>query len=453
MKTSCHALFVIFIILFRPSYAQEKMNDDQNESFPFIDKYWTVENDDGSPSEIKTTPHKGRNSILLEPGQTAFLKELKFKNFELEFYCNGQFPGVGFRIKDKKTFEYLYLRVPMSGYEDALQYVPIYNGSLPWQLYNYPKYEGKADFPKELVAKLPLSFETTLVKGTVNNELLGYLKENGISFSQESLIDFTQEGIQYIFDPQDKKALLIEKEIDGFKLLDFRTWIHVRLVVIANKMSIYIEDMDSPSFTINNLKGILDSGGISLISDFDQVYFSDVSIKEIQAPKNNNIIANKTLPNSYLNRWKASEPFVKDSIAFLDQVDSLKAIKGFSKRIEADIDGLIDISRFYEDMTKTVLLTNTLISDSDRTVDLHFDYADHLVVLMNSKVLFDKGMNFQPPQDKGKEGRVFVNDEQIPLDLKKGSNELIFMLSGDNRQKYNWGFTAKLGSLEGIKTK
>ncbi|TLF43192.1 hypothetical protein [Maribacter aurantiacus] len=451
MKTGCYALLVIFIILFRPSYAQEKMNDDQDESFPFIDKFWTLENVDGTPSKIKTTQHKGRNSIVLEPGQTAFLKEQKFKNFELEFYCNGQFPGVGFRIQDKKTFEYLYLRVPMSGYQDAIQYVPIYNGSLPWQLYNYPKYEGKANFPKELVANLPKSFESNLVKGTVKNELLDYLKKNGISFSQESLIDFTQEGIQYIFDPKDKKALLIEKEIDDFKLLDFRTWIHVKLVVLGDTMSIYIEDMDSPSFTVNNLKGISNSGGISLISDFDQVYFSDVSIKEIQAPKNNNLIAYKTLPNSYLNRWKASEPFVKDSIAFLDQVDSLKTIKGFTQSIEADGDGLINISRFYEDMSKTVILTNTLISDSDRTIGLHFDYADYLVVLMNSKVLFDKGMNFQPPANKGKEGRVFVDDEQIRLELKKGPNELIFMLSGDNRQKYNWGFTAKLESWEGIK--
>jgi hypothetical protein len=427
MKTSCHALLALFIILFRPSYAQEIKMDNLDGSFPFTDRYWTVENIDGSPSKIKNTLHKGRNSILLEPSQTAYLNNLKFKNFELEFHCNGQFPGVGFRIQDKKNFEYLYLRVPMSGNEDAMQYLPIYNGSLPWQLYNYPKYEGKANFPKELVANLPKSFEGNLVKGTVKNELLDYLKNNGISFSQESLIDFTQEGIQYIFDPKDKKALLIEKEIDDFKLLDFRTWIHVKLVVLGDTMSIYIEDMDSPSFTVNNLKGISNSGGISLISDFDQVYFSDLSIREIGAQKNKGNITDKTLPKNYLNRWMTSEPFVKDSITYLDQVDSLKAIKGFTKSIEADADGLINISRFYEDMSKTVILTNTLISDSDRTIGLHFDYADYLVVLMNSKVLFDKGMNFQPPPNKGKEGRVFVDDEQIQLELKKGPNELIFM--------------------------
>ena len=60
-------------------------------------------------------------------------------------------------------------------------------------------------------------------------------------------------------------------------------------------------------------------------------------------------------------------------------------------------------------------------------------------------------MNFQPPPDKGEEGRVFVDDEQIELNLSKGQNKLIFVLSADNRQKFNWGFIAKLENLEGIK--
>ena len=126
------------------------------------------------------------------------------------------------------------------------------------------------------------------------------------------------------------------------------------------------------------------------------------------------------------------------------------ACKAIFKTIEADDDGLLNISRFHDDMTKTVALSCILESEVDKTVKLNFDYADHLVMLLNSEILFDKGMNFAPPSGKGEEGRVFVNDESVELNLKKGKNQLIFVLSGDNRQKFNWGFIAKLENLDGI---
>ena len=101
-------------------------------------------------------------------------------------------------------------------------------------------------------------------------------------------------------------------------------------------------------------------------------------------------------------------------------------------------------------MNQTVLLSSKITSDEEKEVTLNFDYADHLVILMNSEILFDGGMDFRPPPDKGTEGRVFVNDEKAILRLHKGVNDLIFMLSGDNRQKYNRGLIAKIENLDGI---
>ena len=145
--------------------------------------------------------------------------------------------------------------------------------------------------------------------------------------------------------------------------------------------------------------------------------------------------------------------FTKDSINFVSQVDSLFRNKSRFKSIEADDDGLLNISRYYDDMTKTVALRCTLESEVDKSVKLNFDYADHLVIFLNSELLFDKGMNFAPPAGKGEQGRVFVDDESVELNLKKGKNQLVFILSADNRQKFNWGFIAKLASLDGITVK
>lgn len=170
------------------------------------------------------------------------------------------------------------------------------------------------------------------------------------------------------------------------------------------------------------------------------MFDANVSIKEIRSnQKAREDSANLKLPSSYLTKWNISEMFTKDSVNFISQVDSLFELKTRFKVIRADSDGLVNISRFYEDMTKTVVLRCNILSDTNRFVKLNFDYADHLVILFNSNVLFDKGMNFRPPPDKGAEGRVFVDDENVELDLNKGTNRLTFVLSADNRQKFNWG--------------
>lgn len=451
MKNSLCNLLIILVGIPMVSCVQENKRTSTVQDFAFTENNWDIENTDGSMDTINILEHQGRQALLLESNQKAYLKGNTFKNFQLEFHCNGQVPGFGFRIQDKKNYEYLYLRMMMSGKKDALQYIPIYNGSLPWQLYNYPKYEGNAVFPRKEVAILPLSLEEELVQGKVGKTLLKALEEEGILYSEESFIDLPNETMSYIYDPQRNEALLFEKRKDAIVFLDIRTWIPAKVVVIEDEMSVYVGDMGTPTFVVDNLKRKSKAGGISLFSTFGQVYFSDVSIREIEesdVPKHQG--AEEGIPSNYLTKWQMSEMFVKDTLNFVAQVDSLLKSRDSFKTVKADTDGLLNISRFYDDMDKTVVLTCTLLSDSDQEVSLNFDYADHLAIILNSKVLFDGGMNFRPPPEKGTEGRVFVDDEQTVLNLRKGTNDLTFVLSGDNRQKYNWGCIAKLAHLDGI---
>lgn len=418
------------------------------QEFPFTSEHWKIENTDETESEIKVLDFKGKSALKLEASQKAYLKNRKFKNFVLEFYCNGlSGPGFGFRIKDRQNYEYLYLRLGLSGKKDALQYVPIYNGSLPWQLYNYPKYEGQALFPREKVATLPPDLKEELVAGKASDTLRDFLNEKGFSFSEESEI-VLGDDVNYIFDPEEMKALLFNEVDKEMIFLDLRTWIHVKAEVKGDVAAFYIEDMMKPAFVVENLKRDAMKGGINLIGDGAGVYFANVSITELGETKEES--SKEDLSGAYLTKWEVSEMFTKDSVNFVSQLDSLFKNNAKFKTIEADEDGLMNISRFYDDMTKTVALGCKLESESDKTVQLNFDYADHLVIFLDSEVLFDKGMDFAPPAGKGEEGRVFANDESVELNLKKGNNQLIFMLSADNRQKFNWGFVAKLENLEGI---
>ncbi|WP_394750500.1 hypothetical protein [Spongiimicrobium salis] len=431
-------------------HCQNKENNPVQE-YAFNDSHWRIENPDGSVDSLEIVDYQGRQSILLEPGQKAFLKASEFKDFAVEFHCNGQVPGFGFRVRDPKNYEYLYLRMMMSGNRDALQYTPIHNGNLPWQLYNYPQYEGNATYPRMEVAKIPLSLEDQLVNGKASDSLLTALGKKGVVFSEESFVDVPDASPAYIYDPKSSEALLFEIKEDGIFFLDIRTWVHVKTEVLGNQMSVYINDMDTPTFVVEDLKHDAQAGAISLYSNFGEVYFSDFSISKLEG-RNTQSTDNdaKQIAPNYIAQWRMSEMFAKDSVNYRQQADSLLKHRDKFKEIRADKDGLVNISRFYDDMDKTVVLTSKIVSDAEKEVILNFDYADHLVILLNSEILFDGGMNFRPPPEKGTEGRVFVQDEQTTLKLRKGSNCLAFMLSGDNRQKYNWGCTAKLENLDGI---
>lgn len=452
MRTNSKVILIFALGVFILSCGRKEQISNVKPYIPFNESNWNVYDSKDSLLSIKVVADEGKQALQLEPGQHALLKDGTYKDFQVEFWCKGLTPGVGFRVQDAKNFEYLYLRGAKGGYQDALQYVPINGGNLPWQLYNYPKYEGNASFPRKQEALLPASFQTDIVKGKASENLLAALKDKGIVFSAASFIDYMEEDLAYIYDPESTKVLGIQWTDQGVSFLEFKQWVQVKMVVVEDQMSVFIGDMDKPAFTVAHLKRDIKEGGVSLISSFDPVFFRDFSITEINdAVKPQNMDgADPTNTEEFLKEWHLSQPFAKDSINFKAQVDSVLGHGEHFRPVLADEDGLINISKYYGDMTKTVVLTCNLVSDTDKTVKLNFDYADHLVILLDSQILFDGGMDFRPPAGKGVEGRVMVMDEQVPLTLSQGSNELVFMLSGDARQKFNWGFIAKLANLEGI---
>src|SRR6266481_1244147 len=61
------------------------------------------------------------------------------------------FFGIQFRIADDgANAEWVYLRQHKSGLPDALQYTPVLNTGLNWQIYNGPGFTGAVDIPNDV---------------------------------------------------------------------------------------------------------------------------------------------------------------------------------------------------------------------------------------------------------------------------------------------------------------
>ena len=143
-----------------------------------------------------------------------------------------------------------------------------------------------------------------------------------------------------------------------------------------------------------------------------------------------------------------SSKFILDESNISSQLDSIKKNEISWRKINSDDDGLVNLSRFFESMKGTVALKTTLYSDSERKVNLNFGFAKKMVVMLNDQVIFNNTMDTTKD-----EGRVFVDNEIIDLELQKGDNNLYLLITGDEENEQNWGFMAKLENMDGISVK
>ncbi len=445
MKTKINKLFLCSIVLAQLSCAQ---NNDRTKDLPFDDLTWNVQNSEGISQPMDTMVYDGKKALHLPKGHNAHLKNMKFKNFEVEFdFIGFSMPGLGFRGQDKDNHELIYFRKIASGKEDALQYIPIFNGSLPWQLYNYPQYESSAVFAEKKMASFPLAIEDQFEQGPIGDGLRYEMEKKGVNYSPKAQLYFINEDIRAIDDMEQLTAGLFRKTPTNWELWDPLVWTHGKIVVIGDRASVYVEDMEVPKMTVN-LKRDSESGDISLRSQFYDAFYANVSVKDLK----DTVLATEKddttrLSDTNLRKWQLSPKFVKNEEEILFQLDSLKSSGVTWKKVRADEDGLVNISRFVNEMSGTVALKTSIGTKSAQSVKLHFGFAKHLMIILNDKIVFSGEMD-----TKEKEGRVFVDDETVDLKLVKGKNEIFLVSTGDELYHQNWGLIAKLESLSGIKT-
>ena len=104
--------------------------------------------------QAKPADYLGRKSLMLDGG-AATLKDFEMRDgvidVDVATPATRGFFGIQFRIAgDGANAEWVYLRQHKSGLPDALQYTPVLNTGLNWQLYNGTGFTGAVDIPKDV---------------------------------------------------------------------------------------------------------------------------------------------------------------------------------------------------------------------------------------------------------------------------------------------------------------
>lgn len=336
--------------------------------------------------QAKPAEYRGRKSLYLEGGE-ATLKDFELRDGVIDVdvatpAVRGFF-GIEFRIAGNNA-EWVYLRQHKSGAPDAMQYTPVLNTGLNWQIYNGPGFTAAVDIPRDEWFHLRVEIAGAQAKFFVKD--------------------------------MEKPALVM----DDLKTGNRGGQVGLAVLTGATYFSNFEVKTNPDVAYERHLRpmppGTLTKWAISPVYDTLQ--------RNLERP----------LPPAEINsiKWQSVEAESPGFVVLYRYREAphprVTFANDFSKRLEPQ-PGM------------KMLYARTIInSDRAQLKKLELGYSDDVSVFLNGNILF-RGRSAQNFRDPGFLGIMNPEDDTIYLPLKKGSNELILAVS---ELGGGWGFICRL---------
>lgn len=338
--------------------------------------------------QAKPADYQGRKCLLLDGG-AAVLKDFEMRDgvvdVDVATPANRGFFGIQFRIaSDGANAEWVYLRQHKSGLPDAMQYTPVLNTGLNWQIYNGPGFTGAVDIPKDVWFHLRLE--------VVGAQAKLYVKD----MDKPALVmNDLKSGIQ-----KGQVALAALTGATYFANFEIRT-------TPDAAWERHLPPMPTSTLTKWNLSPAYDALARSLEHPLPPSEINSIQWQPVEAEPPGLVV---------IYRYREA-PHPRVSF----QGD-------FSKRLEP------------QPGMKVIYARTSIDSDRDQVKKLYIGYSDDVSVFLNGQILF-RGRSAQGFRDPGFLGIMNPENDAVYLPLKKGSNELMLAVS---ELGGGWGFICRL---------
>jgi hypothetical protein len=338
--------------------------------------------------QAKASEYQGRKSLFLDGG-AAVLKDLEMRDgvidVDVATPASRGFFGIQFRIaNDGDNAEWVYLRQHKSGLPDAMQYTPVLNTGLNWQIYNGPGFTGAVDIPKDVWFHLRLE--------VVGAQARLYLNDMG---NPVLVMNDLKSGIQ-----KGQVALAALTGATYFSNFEIRT-------TPDAAWQRRLPSMPPGTLTQWSLSPSYDALERNLERPLQLAEIDAIRWQKVEAESPGFVV---------INRYRES-PHPRVSFA-----------NDFSKRLDS------------QPGMKVVYARTNIDSDRDQVKKLYIGYSDDVSVFLNGQILF-RGRSAQNFRDPGFLGIVSPENDAVYLPLKKGSNELMLAVS---ELGGGWGFICRL---------
>ncbi|PYX88934.1 MAG: hypothetical protein DMG68_06785 [Acidobacteria bacterium] len=342
--------------------------------------------------EAKAAEYQGRKCLLLDGG-AAVLKDFEMRDGIIDVDASTPasrgFFGIQFRIANHgANAEWVYLRQHKSGLPDAMQYTPVLNTGLNWQIYNGQGFTGAVDIPKDAWFHLRLEVVGAQAKLYVKN-----MEEPAL------VMNDLKSGIQ-----KGQVALAVLTGATYFSNFELRT-------TPDAPWERHLPPMPPGTLTKWSLSPAYDALQRNLEQPLSASEVATIRWQDVEAEPPGLVV---------IYRYRDA-PHPRVSFA-----------NDFSKRLEP------------QPGMKVLYARTSIDSDREQVKKLYIGYSDDVSVFLNGKILF-RGRSAQNFRDPGFLGIVNPENDAVYLPLKKGSNELMLALS---ELGGGWGFICRLAAPE-----
>ena len=387
IRSNLLLLLMLFAAITVPSTQLVHAQVAQAQSIPMDSSRWELE------GQAKVTDYQNRKSLFLDGG-AAILKDFQLRDgvidVDVATPANRGFFGIQFRITDDDANgEWVYLRQHKSGLPDAIQYTPVLNTGLNWQIYNGPGFTAAVDIPEDVWFHLRVEVAGAQAKLYVTGMNKPALVMNDL-----------KSGVQ-----QGRIALYVLTGATYFSNFE----VHETPPVAWERHN---PAMPPDTLIKWSLSPSYDALARNLEHPLTKAEMNTIQWQDVEAEPPGFVV---------LYRYRDA-PHLRVSFA-----------NDFSKRLEP------------QPGMKVVYAKTTVDSDRDQVKKLYLGYSDDVSVFLNGKILY-RGRSAQNFRDPGFLGIMNPENDAIYLPLRKGHNELILAVSEIGG---GWGFICRLTDFAG----
>jgi hypothetical protein len=330
--------------------------------------------------------HQGRSCLLLDGG-VASLAGLEMRDgiVDVDVFTSASrgFFGIQFRAAEDDA-EWVYLRPHKSGQPDALQYTPVLNTGLNWQLYSGPGFIAPVDIPKGTWFHLRLEVAGAQARLYVSDMAKPAL-----------LIDDLKSGVT-----KGQVALTVLTGATCFAGFEVRT-------TADAPWERHLPPMPEGTLARWSLSPSYDALARDLERPLSAAESASIAWQDVEAEPPG-LVA--------INRYRES-PHPRVTFA-----------TDFSKRLDP------------QPGMKVVYARTFVESDRDEVRKLELGYSDDVSVFLDGRILY-RGRSAQNFRDPAFLGIVDAANDAVFLPLPKGRHELVLAVS---ELGGGWGFVARL---------
>ena len=350
---------------------------------PLDSTHWTME------GKAEVTEYLGRRCLMLDGGG-ATAKDVTFRDgvidLDVATPAKRGFFGLQFRI-DSVNAEFIYLRQHKSGLPDAMQYTPVLNTGLNWQLYSGPGFTGRVDIPRDTWFHLRLE-----VTGAQGRLFVGDLEQPAL------VMPDLKSGVR-----QGQVALAD---------------------LIGATCFTNVEIRPTPDAPWQRRPPPMPAGTLTQWS-LSPAY--EASERDPERPLSAAESARMT--------WQPVEAEPPGIVAIYRYREAPHPRVSFQSDFSTRLDP--------QPGTKLVYARTTIPSDREQVKKLSLGYSDEVSLFLNGRILY-RGRSAQAFRDPGFLGIVDAEDDAVYLPLRKGRNELVLALS---ELGGGWGFVGRLSDV------